>query len=146
MQVGVSLVDPGNTRSIVRGGGADTRDSIADWHANENCSEVCYYGMMFGGLGDNWYNLPLYGGYNNPHYLKCTEAAAAAPLNGLRLQLASQFSTLSLDPTVPQMNVTDSNACLRMSFELFYAYLHENYWEPDKRPRDNYLCDRRPQI
>ncbi len=96
-----------------RGGGADVRDFLSYLLAAENCSELCYYGMMFGGLGNYWYNLPDYSGYN-PHYLKCIEASAAAPLNGLRLQLASQFNTLDLDPTITQMNVTDWRACLRV--------------------------------
>ena len=76
--------------------------------------------MMFGGLGNNWYDLPVYNGYNTAHYLKCFDASTAAPLNGLRLQHASQFNTNNLDPAVPQMNVTDWRACLRMSLLFFY--------------------------
>ena len=127
MQVGVSLVRPDTTRVIDRGGGADIRDSLSYLLAAENCSQLCYFGMMFGGLWHRWYQLPLYDGYGIPQYLKCTETSAAEPLNGLRLQLASQFNTLDLDPTVPQMNVTDWRACLRMSFELFYGNHHENF-------------------
>ena len=114
MKVGVAVVSPGNYRMVSRGGGGDVRDYLADVHANENCSELCYYGMMFGGLNNWWYNLPNYDGYGTPHYLKCIEASAAAPLNGLRLQLASQYSTMGLDPAVPQMNVTDVKACMRI--------------------------------
>ena len=114
MQVGVGRVDPSNRRIVHRGGGDDIRDYLESTLAAENCSELCYLGLMFGGVDYSWYNLPLYTGYGIPHYLKCSEASAAAPLNGLRLQLASQFNTLSIDPTVPQMNVTDSKACLRM--------------------------------
>ena len=136
MQVGVGLVDPLNRRIAERGGGADISDSIAQWLAAENCTELCYWGMMFGGLDSVWYYLPMYDGYSDPHYLKCIEASTAAPLNGLRLQHVSQFNTPNIDPTIPKMNVTDWSACLRMSFKLFYAYLHANYnyWEADKRP------------
>ena len=107
-------MSPSNERYDHRGGGADIRDSISEWLAAENCSELCYLGMMFGGLGHFWYDLPNNDSIYDAHYLKCIEASAAVPLNGLRLQLASQFSTLSIDPTIPQMNVTDWRACLRM--------------------------------
>ena len=127
MQVGVSLVRPDSTRTLDRGGGADIRDSLSYWLAAENCTELCSYGMMFGGLYYSWYQLPIYNGYGIPQYLKCTAASAAAPLNGLRLQHASQFNTMNLDPTVPQMNVTDWSACLCMSFEVFYGYQYEHY-------------------
>ncbi len=89
--------------------------------AAENCSELCYFGMMWGGLGNYWYDLPDYTGLYTPYYMKCIEASAAAPLNGLRLQHASQFNTLNLDPAVPQMNITDWKTCLRMLFEFFLA-------------------------
>ncbi len=114
MQVGVALVGLDNMRRVQRGGGADIRDYLAGRLAADNCTELCYFGMMFGGLGYQWFQLPDYFGYGNPQYLKCRQASAAAPLNGLRLQHASQFSTLNLDPAVPQMNVTDWKACLRM--------------------------------
>ena len=113
MQVGVALVDSQNRRLVQRGGGADIRDSMASWIGAENCSELCYYGMMFGGLGDYWFSLPMYTGAD-PYYLKCIEASAGAPLNGLRLQHASQVNTVNLDPEVPMMNITDWKACLRM--------------------------------
>ena len=116
MQVGVSIVQPDNTRLLPRGGGADIRDSISIWLAAENCTELCYFGMMFGGVGRFWYELPVYTGYYTPYYLKCIEASGAAPLNGLRIQRASQFNTLDIVPTIPQMNVTDWKACLRMLF------------------------------
>ncbi len=135
MQLGVALVSPSSYRRVQRGGGADIRDDLSVLHAAENCSEICYYGMMFGGLGGTWwYDLPNYNGYQNPHYLKCTEASAAAPLNGLRLQHASQFNTISLDPTVPKMNVTDWKACLRMKFnfclaiEINMRIIHTNFF------------------
>ena len=116
--MGVGLVDSSNRRVVETGGGADVRDYLSDKLSAENCTELCYYGMMFGGLFYNWYNLPDYTGNNVPHYLKCIEASAAAPLNGLRLQHASQFSTLNLDPAVPMMNITDWKACLRMLLEF----------------------------
>ena len=116
MQVGVGLVDPINRRMVDRGGGADILDYLVSILAAENCSELCYFGMMFGAFGNYWYNLPNYNGYHIPHYLKCFGASA---LNGLRLQLASQFNTLDLDQTVPQMNVTDWKACMRMCFEFW---------------------------
>ena len=115
MQVGVSLVTPSNKRLAARGGGADISDALSEWLAAENCTELCELGMMTGGLGSWWYSLPYFSGYDS-HYLKCIEESAAAPLNGLRLQHASQFNTVNLDPTVPQMNVTDWKACLRMGF------------------------------
>ena len=115
MQVGVSTVAPINYRIVVRGGGADIRDHLEDLLAAENCSELCYYGMMWGGLSYSWWQLPVANGYWVPHYLKCIEASAAAPLNGLRLQHASQFNTLNIDPAVPQMNVSDWRACMRIS-------------------------------
>ncbi len=114
MQVGVSTLAGGSHRLVHRGGGADVRDHLAEVHANENCSELCYMGTMFGGMGQNWYDLPVYSGYYDVHYLKCMEAAVAVPLNGLRIQHASQIYTLNIDPTVPQMNLTDMKACLRM--------------------------------
>ena len=112
MQVGVGRVDPSNYRVVQRGGGADIRDHLSSELVAENCSKLCYFGMMFGGLANTWNILPVYGGYGNPHYLKCTEASAAAPLNGLRLQPPSQFNTLNLDPAVQQMNATDWKGCL----------------------------------
>ncbi len=114
MQVGVSLIDTQNKRVLLRGGGADIADHLTMRQAAENCSEICYYGMMFGGLWNPWYTLPNYIGNDIAHYLKCTEPSTAGPLNGMRLQHASQFNTLNLDPTVPKMNVTDSKACMRM--------------------------------
>ncbi len=119
MQLGLGLVDPGIRRHVDRGGGADIRDYIPSLLAVENCSELCYFGMMFEGLGNYWYSLPVYSGYAIPHYVKCIEASAAAPLNGLRFQLASQFNTINIDTVVPQMNVTDWRACLRMLFKFF---------------------------
>ena len=114
MQVGVGLIDPVPRRLLDRGGGADIPDLPANYLAADNCSELCTMGMMFGGIGNYWYLLPVYDGYYTPHYLKCIEASASAPLNGLRIQHASQFNTLNLDPAVPQMNVTDWRACMRI--------------------------------
>ena len=119
MQVGVGRIDPANWCIIVRGGGADVRDYMASSLAAENCSELCSMGMNWGGLWYSWYLLSYYDQYRDPHYLKCIEASAAAPLNGLRLQHASQFNTMNLDPTVPTMNITDWSGCLRMRLELF---------------------------
>ena len=62
MQVAVGVVNPANGRIVERGGGVDVRDYLAERHANENCSELCYYGRMFGGLAYSWYELPNYGG------------------------------------------------------------------------------------
>ncbi len=118
MQVGVALVDPNNRRLVQRGGGADFRYQLADKLAGENCSEICYWGLMEGGLGAFWWQLPLINGSFSPYYLKCIEAAAAAPLNGLRLQHASQFNTMDLDPAVRQMNITDWSGCIRMLFDV----------------------------
>ena len=115
MQVAIGLFAPNNKAEAHRGGGADVRDHLANLLAAENCTELCYMGMMFGGFNYWWYSLPQYTGYN-PKYLKCIEASAAAPLNGLRLQHASQFNTLNLDPAVPKMNVTDWKACMRILF------------------------------
>ncbi len=115
MQVGVGTVAFYNA-SIVNRGGANIRNSLPYWLGAENCSELCYYGMLWSGLGNYWYQLPLYDGGYDPRYLKCIEASGAAPLNGLRLQHASQFNTLEVDPLVPQMNITDWKACMRIHF------------------------------
>ncbi len=114
-QVGVGTIDPGNKRMLERGGGADIKEEYpARGHASENCSQLCKDGMTWGGLCNWWWSLPDYSGYCLPHYFKCIEASAANPLNGLRIQFASQVSTLNIDPLIPQMNITDSFACLRM--------------------------------
>ena len=124
MQVGVGRLRVDNLRIFERGGGADISDYPTNLLGAENCSELCYFGMMFGGLEHEWYSLPVYGNDNDPYYLKCFEASAAAPLNGLRLQLPSQFSTLEVDPAVPEMNVSDTEACLRM-----FSTLHFTFWD-----------------
>ena len=103
-----------------RGGGANSADQMTEFLAAENCTEICYWGMQFGGQGQRWYNLPSYGGYH-PYYLKCFDAVAATPSNGKRIQTASQFDTLGIDPLLPQMNITDVAACLRIFPLLHYA-------------------------
>ena len=103
-------------RLVIRAGGADVRDPPSSWVAAENCSELCYWVMSWGGFANEWWLLPEspVAGYANPQYLKCMDGAGVAPLNGIRLQQASQFSTLALDPAVPVMNTTDWTACMRM--------------------------------
>ncbi len=118
MQVGVGSFGPGTQRRVVRGGGADISDYPANIHGAENCTQVCYMGMMWGGLANWWYELPRYGTFD-PQYHKCIESSAAAPVNGLRLQHASQFTTFDLDPAVQKMNITDWRACLCKSFNVF---------------------------
>ncbi len=108
----MSTINPDNTRLFRCGGGADVRDSIANLYGAENCSELCSIGMTYGGLGDWWYNLPSYSGYHDPHYLKCKDEPRSFPLNGLRIQHASQMNTMNIDPLIPQMNITDSVACM----------------------------------
>ena len=118
---------PNTWRRVQRGGGADVRDDLAKIQEAENCSELCNFGMMWGGLGYSWYQVPVPNGNYDPYYLKCMEGSAAGPLNGLRLQHASQFNTFDLDPAVPQMNVTDTKACLGMLLEYFNVNQYEIY-------------------
>ncbi len=117
IQVGVSKIYS-SWRRLHRGGGADNNDFLAEWTDAENCSELCFYGMRFDGLTDFWYDTPPYNGDTDPYYLKCTQGTAATPANGLRIQTASQLNTWDIDPLVPQMNVTDWLACMRMVFSL----------------------------
>ena len=51
---------------------------------------------------------------DSPHYIKCYDAITETPLNHRRVQYPSQESTTGIDPTIPQMNITDTAACLRM--------------------------------
>ncbi len=111
-QVGVTLLYAGVNRILNRGGGPDNNDQLRYWTVAENCTELCYWGMMFGGEGNEWYQLPR-PGVHDPHYLKCFLGPLAAPPNGLRIQTASQLNTFNIDPLVPQMNITDIAACLR---------------------------------
>lgn len=71
--------------------------------------------MNYGGLGYEWYSLPIYSGWD-PHYLKCIEGTTSSctPLNGLRIQHVSQMGTVNIDPLLPQMNITDWRSCMRM--------------------------------
>ncbi len=111
MQIGV-VQYVSNWRGINRGGGADLRDLLSNRHVAENCSELCFYGMMWGGLWYAWYSLPVINNPTSVYYFQCMAASSTAPLNGLRVQLASQFNTVDIDPTIPKMNVTDWKACL----------------------------------
>ena len=107
--MGVSVVYVGE-RQLHRGGGADSGDFLSSRTAAENCSELCYYGMRFGGMGAYW-STPPASNYD-PHFLKCIESPGETPLNGLRIQHASQIDTNNIDPLIPQMNVTDWRACM----------------------------------
>ncbi len=97
-----------------RGGGADVPDDLSEAHEAKNCSILCYYAMTWGGLFWNAIFLPQYDGYFDAQYFKCFETSSAAPRNGLRIQYPSQYNTFNIDPAVPEMNVTDWNACLCM--------------------------------
>ncbi len=92
MQVGVSIVRADCLcRRLHRGGGGNSNDWLRLITAAENCTELCFYGMKFDGFEINWYD-GQYTGYD-PFYLKCFEASSVIPLNGLRLQSASQVGT-----------------------------------------------------
>ncbi len=97
-----------------RGGGADGNDPLRFFTAAVNCTQLCYYGMRFDGMDDYWYEVPPYDGLRDPYYLKCLVGASATPNNGLRMQTPSQTDTNQLDPLVPQMNITDWLACMRI--------------------------------
>ena len=78
---------------------------------------MCYYAMQWGphACWVSWYELPQVGdGYGHPHYFKCYDAVSPTPLNNRRIQMASQLNTNQVDPTLPQMNVTDWKACMSM--------------------------------
>ena len=102
-----------SSRTLVRGGGADNIEGHKVWSAADNCTEMCFYLMRFGGFALWWYEAPN-PGVRDPHYAKCFDASSSAPLNGLRIQTASQLNTMDLDPLLPQMNVTDWLSCLCM--------------------------------
>ncbi len=118
-KVGVSKITPGVYRRLHRAGGADDADLLRFWTGAENCSELCFYGMRYEGLDNYWWQNPAFDGYGDPHYLKCFDAATSTPLNGLRIQHASQLDTYEIDPLVPKMNITDWQSCMRMSISIF---------------------------
>ncbi len=108
-------------RRVHRGGGPAAPDLLNSWLASENCSEVCYLGMRFGGLDSEWWVSPNTVGAGDPHYLKCLCGTSATPPNGVRLQTPSQLGTADLDPLLPQMNITDWRACLGICFDFLYC-------------------------
>lgn len=127
MQVGVTTISASNGRFLVRGGGADVRDLyIAGLLVAENCSEICYYGMMRDGLGYWWYQLPYTDDRANPYHLRCFRGSGPLPRNSLRLQFPSQFNTDTIDPAIPQMNQTDTKLCLCMFLNSFYVMHSSN--------------------
>ena len=101
----------GAYRVLHRGGGGDGSDWMITAHGAQNCSRVCADVMQPGGM-DNWgVGFPhTYG--SDPYYLKCYDNQSTYPLNGIRIQFASQVGTLSLDPVLPRMNVTDWKSCM----------------------------------
>ena len=117
-QIGVSQIRLGdNLRFLQRGGGAENFEYLRTALAAENCTEICYLGMQFGGLGNSWSSLPSPGQFD-PHYLKCMEGPAVTPPNGKRIQLASQQDTNDIAPLLPQMNISDWFACLGIFIRL----------------------------
>ena len=55
----------------------------------------------------------------DPYYFKCYDGINYVPLNGRRIQYASQEHTMDIDPSLPIMNLTDIKACTRMDFYLW---------------------------
>ncbi len=120
---------PANRRTLHRGGGPNNEDYLNTITAGENCTEICWYGMIWGSMYTYWYNLPNYDtnsyGGAHPYYLKCYEASAASPLNNRRLQYASQLSTNEIDPSLPEMKPWNGTgdgwkACLSKNCIFFF--------------------------
>lgn len=62
-----------------------------------------------------WYQLPVTAAdAGHPHYVKCYNAPSPTPLNNRRIQYASQEGTANIDPSLPKINATDPDSCLRM--------------------------------
>ena len=124
MQEGVSIIKPSwcgssyNCRLMHRGGGSEAGDTMQNSAGASTCTQLCTYGM---GFGAHWAGAPTAGW--DPYYLKCYLASQGAqPPNGRRLQFPSQFNTVNLDPSLPQMNVTDWRSCMRKN-KLEYTFL-----------------------
>ncbi len=115
MQIGVSVkyASPDNLRILHRGGGADGSDWLKGCRNGQNCTSLCFVGIQWGSMDGCGTPVPYYGGAD-PYYLRCFDAIGASPLNGKRIQLASQEATAELDPALVKMNLTERGACYRM--------------------------------
>ncbi len=91
-----------------RGGGKNGGDFQISQKGGGNCSSLCENAMRLMGLS-------IWPG-SDPFYFKCFDGISNSPLNGRRIQYASQVGTLLIDPIIPQMNITDVKACHRMIY------------------------------
>ena len=97
-------------------GGSAPGDDLMGFITATNCLQLCTSGMNWNSLG------PVVDG-RHPVYFKCFDAISPVPLNHRRVQHLSQLNTVNLDPTLPQMNVTDWRACMRiLLLTILYYY------------------------
>ncbi len=54
------------------------------------------------------------GAVADPQFAKCWDAYSPSPLNGIRMQYASQVGTALVDPTLPDQNASNWRQCMRM--------------------------------
>ena len=99
-------------RIMYRGGGPDGTDYFITFDTKTNCETLCKSAMR---VGFNSICRDCGGpGPADPRYFKCWDANSPSPLNGIRLQFASQQGTDQLDPNLPVQNVTDWRVCMRI--------------------------------
>ena len=94
-------------------GGANPKDYMANYANADTCSRLCERAMN----GSGAHVCPPYCGYDS-YYAKCFDGLAPTPLNNIRLAFASQFGTNEIDPDLPQMQVGNVTACMRMNLYI----------------------------
>ena len=92
-------------RLVRRGGGFQTYY----YSSFSNCSSFCGIRMQPQSV---WTPNPPSGVGDDLYYMKCFEALSSIPLNEIRLGFTSQVGTSGIDPALPQMNISDFDACV----------------------------------
>ena len=100
----MSVVNP--HRLVRRAGGPAPFPYVQ--FAGANCSSFCNYRMNPGG-GENSFSAGW-----DPYFIRCYEDIGQSPQNFRRAAFVSQVGTSAIDPSLQQMNITDSVGCFCM--------------------------------